>query len=131
MHTLWRILVRTVLWSYERGTWPYDVAVAAIVLFVLLTPRAWFNDQPQVGPPPSAAQVQLLSEADASGARTYRVDARLIASPARTPQFDREIHDVLRKNMSELKGKSFQIQRVEAVRSGDGTIIYYDVSIKP
>jgi hypothetical protein len=130
MHTLWRILVRTVFWSYERGTWPYDVAVVAIVAFVLLTPKSWFHDQPQVGPPPSAALVQLLNADTESGVSTYRVDARLIASPARTPQFDREIHDVLRKNVGELKGKSFEIQRLEPVRGGDGTIIFYDVSLR-
>jgi hypothetical protein len=130
MRTLWRILVRTVFWSYERGTWPYDVAVLAIVAFVLLTPRSWFHDQPQVGPPPSAAEVQLLSEDAASRIKVYRVDAKLIASPARTPQFDREIHDVLRKNVSELQGKSFEIQRMESVRGGDGTIIFYDVSLR-
>jgi hypothetical protein len=130
MHTLWRIVVRTVFWSYERGTWPYDVAVVAIVAFVLLTPKSWFHDQEQVGPPPSAAQVQLLNADTQSGVSMYRVDARLITSPARTPQFDREIHDVLRKNASELKGKSFEIQRVEPVRGGDGTIIFYDVSLR-
>jgi hypothetical protein len=131
MRTLWRIAVRTVFWSYERGTWPYDVAVGAIVLFVLLTPRSWFHDQPQVGPPLSVAEVQLLTEDAANGVKVYRIDARLIVSPARTPQFDREVHDILRKNISELKGKSFEIQRVDAVRGGDGTIIDYDISIKP
>ena len=41
MRALGRILYRTIFWSYERGTWPYDVAVALIVLFVLLSPRGW------------------------------------------------------------------------------------------
>ena len=123
--------MRTVFWSYERGTWPYDVAVVGIVLFVLLTPKSWFNDQPRVGPPPSTAEVQLLRGVAAGGAEIFRVDARLIASPPRTPQFDREAHDILRKNVSELKGRSFQIQQVDAVRREDGTIIYYDVTIKP
>lgn len=131
MHSVWRIVVRTVFWSYERGTWPYDLAVAAIVAFVLLTPRSWFHDQPQVGPPASAAQVQLLNEEAAGGIKTYRVDARLIASPARTPQFDHDVHDALRKYASELKGRSFEIVRVEPVRGGEGTITFYDVSIKP
>jgi hypothetical protein len=131
MHTLWRILVRTVFWSYERGTWPYDVAVIGIVLFVLLTPRSWFHDEPQVGPAPSEAQVLRMNEDAATGAATYRVDARLIASPVNTPQFDHDIHDALRKYVNELKGRRFQVRQVEAVRGGDGTITYYDVTIKP
>jgi hypothetical protein len=131
MHTLWRILVRTIFWSYDRGTWPYDVAVVGIVVFVLLTPRGWYHDQPQVGPALTPAEVQFVGEDSATGLKTYRVDARLIASPVRTPQFDKEVHDLLRKNVTELRSKRFEVNQVEAVRSGDGTIIFYDISIKP
>ena len=49
MRTLWRGLVRIVFWSFERGTLPYDVAVAVIVVFVLFSPRSWFNDRPATG----------------------------------------------------------------------------------
>jgi hypothetical protein len=131
MHTLWRILVRTIFWSYDRGTWPYDLAVVGIVLFVLLTPRGWYHDQPQVGPALTPAEVQLYSEDAATGIKTYRVDARLIASPVHTPQFDKDIHDLLRKNVPELRGRRFEVKQYEAVRVGDGRIVSYDVSIKP
>ena len=53
MRTSWRVLTSTIFWSFERGTWPYDVAVALIVVFVLLSPRSWFHDRPPVGPPPA------------------------------------------------------------------------------
>ncbi len=131
MRTLWRALVRTLFWSYERGTWPYDLAVAAIVLFVLLSPRSWFHDQPQVGPPPSPALVALLEEDPVSGRKTYRVDARLLASPRRTPELEHDIHEAVRKNVSELHRRTFRIERIEPIRGEDGTVIYYDVSVKP
>ena len=35
MRSLWRGIVRTVFWSYERGSWPYDLMVVLIVIFVL------------------------------------------------------------------------------------------------
>jgi len=132
MRTLGRLLLRTVFWSYDRGTWPYDLMVLAIVLFVLLSPRViHYNDGPQVGPPPAAAQVTLLDAEAAGGARLYRVDARLLASPVRTPAFDRELHDVIHKNVEDLRRHAFQILRYDAVRGEDGTVIYYDVSVKP
>ncbi len=131
MRTIWRVIVRTVFWSYERGTWPYDIAVVAIVLFVLLSPRSWFHDQPQIGPPPAPAQVALLEEDLASGRKTYRVDARLLASPVRTPELEHDIHEAVRKNVNELHRRTFQIERIEPIRGEDGTIVYYDVSIKP
>jgi len=50
MRTLWRGIVRVVFWSYERGTWQYDIAVAGITLFVLFSPLLiHFNDQPLSG----------------------------------------------------------------------------------
>jgi hypothetical protein len=130
MRTLWRGISKTIFWSYERGTWPYDVLVGAIVLFVFLSPRAWFDDQPQLGPPGHQAQVQLLSEDPASPTRTYRVDAHLLSTPKRTPELEKETHDVLRKNVDELRSRSFKIERIEQVRGEDGTILYYDIVVK-
>ena len=130
MRTLWRVIARTVFWSYERGTWQYDLAVAAIVLFVLGLPPRWFRDQPQVGPPPSAVQVELIDD-DARATQTYRVDARLLAPPVRTPELERDLHEAVRKSVSALQGRTFQIVRIEPIRGKDGTIVFYDVSIKP
>jgi hypothetical protein len=131
MRTLGRVLLRTIFWSYERATWPYDLAVAAIALFVLLSPRFWFHDQPQFGPPPHAAQVELLDGDSASPTKTYRVDARLLASPIRTPELEKDIHEAVRKNVGDLQRQTFQIVRIEPVRGEDGTVVYYDVSIRP
>ena len=60
MRTLWRAITRTIFWSYERGSWPYDLAVILIVLFVLLTPTHWFHDQPQASTA-FGSKVQLQS----------------------------------------------------------------------
>jgi len=130
MRTLWRVISKTIFWSYERGTWPYDVLVGAIVLFVFLSPRAWFDDQPQLGPAGHQAQVQLLSEDPSTPTRTYRVDAQLLSIPKRTPELEKETHDVLRKNVDELRSRSFKIERIDPVRGEDGTIRYYDIVVK-
>jgi hypothetical protein len=29
-------------WSYERGTWQYDVLCLLIIAFIFLTPKTWF-----------------------------------------------------------------------------------------
>ncbi len=46
MDGLQKMLGRIFFWSYERGAWQYDIAVVVILIFVLLTPRSWFHDQP-------------------------------------------------------------------------------------
>src|SRR3989337_2238127 len=50
-------IYRGLFWTYERGTWQYDIMVALILLFIFLTPRGWFHDQPH---PPEASGVVLL-----------------------------------------------------------------------
>jgi hypothetical protein len=40
-------LKRFILWDYPRAVWQYDLMVALIVLFIFLTPREWFRDQPR------------------------------------------------------------------------------------
>ena len=74
MRTIWRTIVRVLFWSYERGTWQYDLAVAGIVVFVLFSPLIiHYTDQPSVGPPPAQALVELRAVAPGQIA-TYRVD---------------------------------------------------------
>jgi hypothetical protein len=131
MRTLWRGIVRVVFWSYERGTWQYDIAVAGITLFVLFSPLfIHFNDQPPVGPPPSQALVELRGMA-AGQIATYRVDARLLASPVRTPELEHDLHETVQKNVADLHQGRFEILRIEPIRGEGDTVAYYDVSIKP
>ncbi len=131
MRALWRGIVRIAFWSYERGSWQYDVAVVAIVLFVLFAPRfIQFNDQPSVGPLPSQALIELRSMAQGRIA-TYRVDARLLASPIRTPELEHDLHETVQKNVQDLHHGRFEILRIEPIRGEGDTVAYYDVSVKP
>jgi hypothetical protein len=127
MASVRQILSKTILWSYERGTWQYDVAVILILVFVLLTPRNWFRDQPQSGAPVSPGQVQLISK---EGNRlTYRVDARILAPPTKLA-LQNDLHTALQEALPELHNGSFSIARVEPLRDDQGTVIAYQVEIR-
>jgi hypothetical protein len=131
MRTLWRAIVRIVFWSYERGTWQYDLAVAGIVLFLLVSPYfIHYSDQPSIGPPPASALVELRTVAPGQVA-TYRVDARLLATPVRTPELEHDLHETVRKNVPDLNHGRFEILRIDPIRGEGDTIAYYDVSVKP
>ena len=117
-------------WSYERMTWQYDVMVALIVAFVLLTPRHWFHDQPR-----PATSVQLVSQDAANRVTTYRLEAGALeanrhVSAREAGDIQRRAHDVLRDSVRELKGTSFQVVRVDPKLANDGTIAYYDVTVQ-
>src|ERR1700675_622256 len=113
MRTLWRAIVRVLFWSYERGTWQYDLAVGGIVLFVLFSPFViHYTDQPSVGPAPASALVELRTVAPGQIA-TYRVDARLLATPTRTPELEHDLHETVQKNVEDLHNTPFEILRIE------------------
>jgi hypothetical protein len=131
MRTLGRAFVRVVFWSYERGTWQYDLAVVGITLFVLFSPLfIHYSDQPSVGPPPASALVELRAIATGRIA-TYRVDARLLATQTRTPELEHLLHETVQKNVPDFNNGHFEILRIEPIRGEGGTIAYYDVSVKP
>jgi hypothetical protein len=126
MTSLGQILSKTFFWSYERGTWQYDVAVILILVFALLTPRSWFNDKPASGAPVSPGQVQLISQ---EGNRlTYRVDARILAPPTKLA-LQNGLHTALQEALPELHNGSFSIARIEPVRDEQGSVIAYKVEI--
>ncbi|HKV29199.1 MAG TPA: hypothetical protein VJN90_13085 [Candidatus Acidoferrales bacterium] len=123
----------TIFWSYERGSWPYDLMVILIVLFVLFTPGKWFDDQPRLNGEGDSG-VMLIAQDEAAHTETYRIDPMLFtASPAsreRGPELERKTHEILRESVDELKTRTFQIRSIEPVRGADNSILYYQVDVK-
>ncbi len=130
MRKLWRLVVRVVFWSYERGSLPYDLMVIAILIFVLLTPRHWFNDQPALRAPAAAGQIRLVDVDTATSTELFRIDASLLAPPRRARELEKETHELLSRSVSSLHGQMFQIVQIQPVRAADGTVTGYDVRIK-
>ena len=126
MASLGQILSRTFFWSYERGTWQYDLAVILILVFVLLTPRAWFHDKPQSGAPVTPGQVQLISK-EGNHLR-YRVDARILAPPTKLA-LQNDLHTALQEALPELRKGNFSISNIEPLRDEQGTVIAYQVEV--
>lgn len=126
-----KILARTFFWSYERGTWQYDVAVIVILIFVLLTPKGWFHDQPLVGVSASApGRVELVAGSEKDHRQVYHVDARVLAPPEQTPALQNDLHNALKKALPDLRNGRFSITNIEAIRDAQGTVIAYQVEIK-
>lgn len=45
---------RFIFWDFQRGSWQYDVMVGLILVFIFVTPKTVFHDQPK------ANSVQIL-----------------------------------------------------------------------
>jgi len=127
MASLGQILSKTLFWSYERGTWPYDVAVGLILVFVLVTPRSWFHDKPESGGPATPGQVLLISRE--GNRQTYRVDGRILAPPTKLA-LQNGLHTALQDALPELHNGNFSIAKIEPVHDDQGTVIAYQVEIR-
>ncbi|HUK30485.1 MAG TPA: hypothetical protein VLV89_05175 [Candidatus Acidoferrum sp.] len=125
------VFARIIFWTYERGTVPYDIAVAAIVLFVLLTPRSWFRDRPQMEPTKQEAGIVQVLDDEKAGTQTFNVDPRLLALPMPKTELEHQLHDAIRKNVHDLQGRPFQIVKTEVVLDKDGQVVRFIVTIKP
>jgi len=130
MRTLWRVIVRTLCWSYERGSWPYDVLVLLIVVFVLFSPRGWFRDQPRVGSASSIPGVELVSEGEGGRTRVFRVQPGLLDLRQQRSELERQTHELLRDSVEDLRDRSFRIEGIHPIQDPSGTILYYKVSIR-
>lgn len=116
---LYRVIVNALFWSYERGTWQYDLMCLAIVLFILLTPRDIFNDRPLEFSP--AREVVLLQRQATTGLAVYRIQARLMAHNPRA-----SAEELLRKKLK----KKIEIAHLEPVTNEDGAVLWYDVTVR-
>jgi hypothetical protein len=127
MASIGQILSRTFFWSYERGTWQYDIAVAVILIFALLTPRHWFHDQPESGAPAAPGQVLLIGHE--GNHETYRVDTRVLAPPTKLA-LQNDLHNALQEALPDLHRGNFSISKIEPERDEQGTVVAYKVEIK-
>src|SRR5256885_1440765 len=130
MASLRQILARIFFWAYERGTWQYDLAVIVIVVFVLLTPRSWFHDQPQLDMHAASDQVKLMLFSDDGHRQVYNVDARVLAPPEQTPALQNELHNALQRALPDLRNGRFSITKIEPERDEKGIVIAYQVEVR-
>jgi len=71
---------RTVFWAYERGTLQYDLLCLAILAFIFLSPRSWFNDRPTLELTDLRHQQGFVEMGHGKQGWRYLVDARLVES---------------------------------------------------
>jgi len=113
-------IYRGLFWTYERGTWQYDIMVALILGFIFLTPRAWFNDQPK---PPGASGVVLLSSTDHE--KVYQLQAALIDAKA-----EEAIRSGVERIIQSYVGKSVHITQIKPETDARGEVVSYAVWVR-
>ena len=110
------MLKRFILWDYPRASWQYDLMVGIIVIFIFLTPRDWFRDQPRI---PQASSVAMLPSEH--GESAFFIESRFLA---RIPENERvaRLTEVLQSRTS---NKRLTVIRVEPILDDQGDLQGY------
>lgn len=115
-------IYRGFFWTYDRGTWQYDVMVILILAFIFLTPRSWFRDR-QASPLPTSDIVLLLND---PAQKVYQVRASLMKVEA-----DGSVEQSAAKLLETHTGKSVEVIRVEpSLKDSRGKVISYAVWVR-
>lgn len=104
---------RFVFWDYPRAGWHYDVMVGIILLFIFLTPREWFRDQPR------ASSIVMVPSTE-RGTSTYLMDPELLAGVPETERVPKTA--ALLKSRT---GKKHSVIRLEPIFDSEKEIRGY------
>lgn len=98
-------LKKILFWSYDRGSWQYDVMCVLILAFIFFGPNALFHHR---------------SNADGAGAARPIVITSEEIGPVEQAHMKQEISAWLAKR----EGRSVKVERVERVADDSGAIKY-------
>jgi len=119
----WRTIRSYVLWSYERGSFHYDVMVTLILVFVFFTPY-WINykDKP-IERNPHPTGVSVLP--DTQGGFLYEIEGGAISA-----RDDAEVRDQLLGIIEPIAGAAVTITHYQALHDSKGRVVTYKVWVR-
>jgi hypothetical protein len=118
------VFTRTIFWAYERGTWQYDLIVLAILAFIFLSPRSWFNDRPTLQLTDLRHHQGIVEMGRVGKSVRYLVDARLVESLKQKPED--AIPVILRQHVQQ----PFTVKSIVPVRDRNQVILGYTVVVE-
>ena len=116
-----RWLRPVVLWTYPRGSWQYDILAVAILVFIFLTPRELFRDQPR---PPSVQHIEAISQHP--DVEIFWVEPFVIDE---TPAA--EVNEKLRDLLRQRTGRALSIVDTRPSTDEEGEVRAYLVYARP
>jgi len=112
-----RILRSYFFWTYERGSFHYDVMVTLILAFIFLTPRIWnYGDHPQEE---KLVPGTVLVKAADGGELVYEI-------PVAQLHGDSPLDAQIQHSVESISGQVV-VDRYEAVAEPRGKIKFYRV----
>ena len=118
-----RILRTYLFWTYERGSFHYDVMVTLILAFIFITPRVIdFKDAPPAHLlPPSG----VLIQSDGKDSFVYQINASALAPAADARALQKE----LKAAIAPISG-GVNIDHYQTMLGADGSATAYRVWVR-
>lgn len=120
------VCLRSIFWTYRRGSCQYDIIVLVILAFIFLTPRSWYA-------PPPLPQVNgiLKNQGIVQVGRIkndwcYFVDVRLVKSqPNQKPE------EAVRFILTERLKRPLTVKSVDEIQDQKGAVLGYTAVVQP
>jgi hypothetical protein len=106
------------LWSFERGSRPYDVICFVILAFIFLTPSRAFNDRPDFMRIEQNEPIRRTTDDNGNAVYTVQVDAPIFASAS---TMEKTAVDRLRDFVHE----KFEVTHTVPIYDSKGTVIAF------
>ncbi len=122
-----KILRNYFFWTYERGSFHYDVMVTLILLFLFVSPRFIdYKDKPVPEVPLQHSEVLVKAARSASGEPEFIYEIRV--DDLRGAKTDADIRDAILKVVEPIAG-AVTIEKYTPVTDSKGHIVAYDATI--
>jgi hypothetical protein len=114
-----------IFWSYERGSFHYDIMVTAILIFMFFSPRFInYNDKPVETAALHASEV-LVKEAGTSSSGSSRFMYQIRADDMGAAKTDAERQAAILRVIEPISGE-VTLERYEPVRDAQGKVVAYN-----
>lgn len=122
---MWRVLRSYLFWTYERGSFHYDVMVTLILLFLFVAPRfVDFKDRPVETVPLHASEV-LVKEAGHAG-QSSRFMYQVRADDMNGAATDAERRVAILRLIEPISGEVTLDGPIQEVKDTHGKVVAYD-----
>ena len=118
-----RILKSYFYWTYQRGSFHYDVMVTLILAFIFVTPHLWdYGDKPSMLDFPAHP---MTVTSDGGRGMIITIQASDVAAPAGAS--DSEVKSALRTAVEPVAGDSVFVERWVLERDAQGNPLTWKV----
>jgi hypothetical protein len=130
LHRVWQraglIVRRTVFWSYERGSWQYDLICLALLALIFFAPQSWFRDRPTLQLTDLRHNQGTVDLGVDKEGRRYMVDARLVESMG-PMKLEDAIAAILRRRLH----ASPKVKSIDLIKDRNRVVLGYTVVVAP